>query len=117
MLAKQPKVEGSGAGQVYLAPETARVFDQAEKIAEKAGDSFVTAERLLLALAMAKGTDAGEGAGQGPASRRRRSNRRSSELRKGRTADIAVGRGQLRRAEEIRPRPDRRRRATASSTR
>ncbi len=57
-LNKLPSVEGSGAGQVYLAPDTARLFDQAEKIAEKAGDSFVTAERLLLAIALAAGTPA-----------------------------------------------------------
>src|SRR5262252_8743693 len=55
-LAKLPTVEGGGAGQLYLAPETARLFDQAEKIAEKAGDSYVTVERLLIALAMAAGT-------------------------------------------------------------
>ena len=54
-LAKLPKVEG-GSGQIYLAPETARLFDSAEQIAEKAGDSYVTAERLLLALALAQGT-------------------------------------------------------------
>ena len=53
-LGKQPRVEGSGAGQVYLSPEIARVFEQAEQIAEKAGDSFVTVERLLLALSMAR---------------------------------------------------------------
>ena len=41
-LAKLPKVEGAGAGQLYLAPATARIFDSAERIAEKAGDSFVT---------------------------------------------------------------------------
>jgi len=35
-LAKQPKVEGQGAGQIYMAPETARLFEQAEAIAEKA---------------------------------------------------------------------------------
>src|ERR1700761_9612323 len=57
-LKKLPKVQGSGAGQLYLAPTTARLFDNAEKIAEKAGDSFVTVERLLLALAMEKGTQA-----------------------------------------------------------
>ena len=55
-LAKLPKVEGSGAGQVYLAPETARLFDQAEQLAQKAGDSFVTVEYMLLALALAGGT-------------------------------------------------------------
>src|SRR5512138_338869 len=51
-LDKQPKIEGSGAGQVFMAPELARVLDQAEKLAEKAGDGFVTAERLLLVLAL-----------------------------------------------------------------
>src|SRR3984957_15097549 len=46
-LGKLPKVQGSGAGNVYLAPATARLLDQAEQIAEKAGDSFVTVERML----------------------------------------------------------------------
>src|SRR4029453_12604360 len=55
-LAKQRPVEGGGAGQLFLAPETARLFEAAEKLAEKAGDSFVTVERLLIALAMASGT-------------------------------------------------------------
>src|SRR4051812_33142507 len=58
-LNKMPKVSGSGAGQVYLAPELARAFDAAEKAAEKAGDSFVTVERLLLGLALDKNSDAG----------------------------------------------------------
>ena len=55
-LDRMPRVEGGGAGQVFMDPATARLFDQSEKIAEKAGDSFVTAERLLLALTMAAGT-------------------------------------------------------------
>ena len=55
-----PKVSGSGSGQVYLAAATARLFDNAEKIAEKAGDSFVTVERLLLAIALEKDSDAGK---------------------------------------------------------
>src|ERR1051325_4893234 len=38
-LNKLPKVEGSGASQVYLSPETARLLDQAEQLATKAGDS------------------------------------------------------------------------------
>src|SRR5690348_13122365 len=87
-LAREPKVEGSGAGQVYLAPETARVFEQAEKIAEKAGDSFVTVERLLLALALAKGTGAAkalEQAGLNP----QNLNAAIEKVRKGRTADTA----------------------------
>ncbi len=87
-LDKQPKVEGSGAGQVYMGPELARVLDQAEKLAEKAGDGFVTAERLLLALALTgEGTtgrilkDAGATA-QGL-------NAAINEVRKGRTAQSA----------------------------
>jgi SAM-dependent methyltransferase len=51
-LAKLPKVEGSGAGQVYLSGETNKVFEQAEQAAKKAGDGYVTAERLLLALTL-----------------------------------------------------------------
>ena len=43
-LNKLPKVSGSGAGQIYLAPDMARAFDAAEKAAEKAGDSFVTVD-------------------------------------------------------------------------
>src|SRR5205807_7293291 len=43
-LAKLPKVSGAGAGQVYLAPGLARVFDAAEKAGQKAGDSYVTVE-------------------------------------------------------------------------
>src|ERR671918_30337 len=57
-LAKLPRVEGAGAGQVYMSPEVARVLDQAEQLAVKAGDSFVTVERILLALTLAKGTPA-----------------------------------------------------------
>ena len=85
-LAKLPRVEGAGAGQLYLAPETARLFDQAEKLAEKAGDSFVTVERVLMALAMAAGTEAANAlkqAGVSPQSL----NRAIDALRKGRTAD------------------------------
>ena len=85
-LAKLPRVEGSGAGQLYLAPETARLFDQAEKLGKKAGDSFVTVERILMALAMAAGTEAANAlkqAGVSPQSL----NRAIEALRKGRTAD------------------------------
>jgi ATP-dependent Clp protease ATP-binding subunit ClpB len=46
-----PKVEGQGAGQIYLAPEMARVFDQAEKMSRQAGDSFVTVGYMLMARA------------------------------------------------------------------
>src|SRR6476646_350975 len=39
-LAKLPRVEGGGAGQVFMSPELARVFEHAEQAAEKVGDSF-----------------------------------------------------------------------------
>jgi ATP-dependent Clp protease ATP-binding subunit ClpB len=87
-LSKLPKVQGSGAGQLYMAPTTGRVFDNAEKIAQKAGDSFVTVERLLLALAMEKSSEAGRilaNAGVTPQTL----NAAINDLRKGRTADSA----------------------------
>ena len=50
LLAKRPKVEG-GSGQLYMAPETARIFAEAEAGAKAGGDAFVTTERLLIAIA------------------------------------------------------------------
>ncbi|MFT4079921.1 ATP-dependent chaperone ClpB [Rhodomicrobium sp.] len=87
-LAKIPKVTGQGAGQIYIAPELARVLDQAEKIADKAGDSFITVERLLLALAMEKDAQTSKilaDAGVTPTGL----NAAINDLRKGRTADSA----------------------------
>jgi ATP-dependent Clp protease ATP-binding subunit ClpB len=84
-LARLPRVEG---GQMYLAPETARLFDSAQEIAKKAGDSFVTVEILLVALAMAQGTDAARilrDAGVKP----QNLNAAIKELRQERTADSA----------------------------
>ena len=87
-LAKRPKISGGGAGQIYLDPALARVFDTAEKAGEKAGDSFVTVERLLLALALEKDSEAGKilaKAGVTP----QNLNAAIEALRKGRTADSA----------------------------
>ncbi len=87
-LGKLPRVQG-GQGQVYLGPETARVLDSAGKLAEKAGDSFVTVERLLLALAMAAGSKTAEllkDSGTTPQGL----NAAINDLRKGRTADSAT---------------------------
>jgi ATP-dependent Clp protease ATP-binding subunit ClpB len=87
-LKKLPKVQG-GSGQVYLGQDTAKLLDNAEQVAKKAGDSFVTAEYLLLALVLASGTDAAKilkDAGvtaQGL-------NTAIANLRKGRTADSAT---------------------------
>jgi ATP-dependent Clp protease ATP-binding subunit ClpB len=88
-LSKMPKVQGSGAGQLYLAATTARIFESAEKLAQKAGDSFVTVERLLLALAAEKSSEAGKilaNAGVTPQTL----NHAIEDLRKGRTADNAT---------------------------
>ncbi|HWK47115.1 MAG TPA: ATP-dependent chaperone ClpB [Stellaceae bacterium] len=88
-LGKLPRVEGAGAGQIYMGPELARVLDQAEEIAKKAGDSFVTAERLLLALTLAAGTPAAtvlQSAGLTAA----KLNTAIEAIRQGRTADSAT---------------------------
>ena len=88
-LDKLPKVEGSGAGQLHLAPDTVRMFEGAEQLADKAGDRFVTAERLLLTLALAMGTPASDilkDSGVTPQGL----NSAIADLRKGRKADSAT---------------------------
>ncbi|UTW59502.1 ATP-dependent chaperone ClpB [Kordiimonas sp. SCSIO 12603] len=85
---KLPKVEGSGAGQLHLDPLTAQVFAKAEEIADKAGDKFVTAERLLLALILTAKTEAGKILMQAGATADK-VNKAINEVRKGRTADSA----------------------------
>ncbi|NTJ62116.1 ATP-dependent chaperone ClpB [Agrobacterium rhizogenes] len=87
-LAKLPKVSGSGAGQVYMASELARIFDAAEKIAEKAGDSFVTVERLFQSLVEERSSDAGKILSDTGVSLQAIT-AAISALRKGRTADNA----------------------------
>ena len=86
-LTKQPKVSGSAA-QVYLDQATAKVLDQAEQVASKAGDSFVPVERVLCALAMEPSEaktalDAGSVTAQSL-------NEAINDIRKGRTADSAT---------------------------
>jgi ATP-dependent Clp protease ATP-binding subunit ClpB len=91
-LAKLPKVQGQSA-QVYLNQDTAKLFDNAEQIAKKAGDSFVTAEYLLLALTMAPGTESArilKDAGVTPQAL----NKAIADLRQGRTADSATAENQ-----------------------
>jgi ATP-dependent Clp protease ATP-binding subunit ClpB len=86
-IAKLPKVSGGGGGQVYLSPEMARVFEAAQKLATKTGDSFVSAERLLQTLAI-EPSDASKilkAAGVTA----QRLNQAIDEVRKGRTADSA----------------------------
>jgi ATP-dependent Clp protease ATP-binding subunit ClpB len=87
-LNKRPNISGGGAGQVYLDPALARVFDAAEKAGEKAGDSFVTVERLLLALTLERGSEAGKILAQAGVTPQNL-NAAIEALRKGRTADSA----------------------------
>jgi len=86
-LAKTPQVSGDAA-QVYLDNTMAKVLAEAEKIAKKAGDSFVPVERLLTALALVKSKakdalDAGGVTAQAL-------NEAINDIRKGRTADSAT---------------------------
>ena len=87
LLKKMPKVSGGGAGQVYLSPELARVFDVAQKMGGKAGDSYVTAERMLQALAIepSEASKVLKAAGVTPQGL----NQAINAVRKGRTADTA----------------------------
>ncbi|WP_413867224.1 Clp protease N-terminal domain-containing protein, partial [Albidovulum sp.] len=86
IIARMPKVSG-GEGQVYVDTSLVRVLDEAEKVAKKAGDSFVPVERILMALAMVNtrakdALDAGAVTAQGL-------NTAINDVRKGRTADSA----------------------------
>ena len=85
---KLPKVQG-GSGQVYLSQGLARVFDAAEQAAKKAGDGYVTVERLLLALTIEKETEAGKILARGGVTPQAL-NTAIEALRKGRTADTAT---------------------------
>ena len=88
-LAKVPAVSGGGAQQTPgLDNDAVRVLDSAEQIAQKAGDSFVTVERLLLALTLATTTTAGKALAAAGVNAEGL-NGAINELRGGRTADTA----------------------------
>ncbi|MGW8134862.1 ATP-dependent chaperone ClpB [Sphingomonas zeae] len=88
-LARIPAVSGSGAQtSPGLDNDLVRVLDQAEQVAQKAGDSFVTVERLLLALALASTTAAGKALAAGGV-HAQALNGAIEQLRQGRTADTA----------------------------
>jgi ATP-dependent Clp protease ATP-binding subunit ClpB len=86
VLGKLPKVEG-GSGQLYMKPETARVFADAEAGAKKAGDAFVTTERLLIAIAKEGGEAAAVLKGAGATAKGLED--AAQAVRKGKTADSA----------------------------
>jgi ATP-dependent Clp protease ATP-binding subunit ClpB len=85
-LAKQPRVEG-GQNQLYMDTQTGKVLAEAESIAKKAGDSFVTVERLLTALAVTKSE--AEAALKAAGVTAQGLNAAINDVRKGRTADSA----------------------------
>ncbi|PKP72952.1 MAG: ATP-dependent chaperone ClpB [Alphaproteobacteria bacterium HGW-Alphaproteobacteria-6] len=85
-IARMPKVTG-GDGQVYVDTALVRVLDEAEKIAKKAGDSFVPVERILMALVMVN-TKAKDALDAGAVTAQAL-NTAINDVRKGRTADTA----------------------------
>ncbi len=85
-MAKIPKVTGDG-GQTYMDQQTGKVLAEAEKVAKKAGDSFVPVERILMALVMVK-SKAKEALEAGDVSAQKL-NEAINDIRKGRTADTA----------------------------
>lgn len=88
-LSRIPAVSGSGAqNQPGLSADAVRVLDQAEQIAQKAGDSYVTVERLLVALALSLNTAAGKALKAADATPEAL-NAAIVQLRGGRTADTA----------------------------
>jgi ATP-dependent Clp protease ATP-binding subunit ClpB len=88
-LAKLPSVTGSGASQPPgLDNDAVRLLDQAEQIAQKAGDSYVTVERLLLALTLAAGAAAGKALARAGV-KAEALNEAINQLRGGRAADTA----------------------------
>ncbi len=87
-IAKFPVVEGSGAGQLRLSGDLAKIFANAEQISEKSGDRFVTTERILQAMVMAKRTDVA-GYLDDAGIQDQTLNQAINDVRKGRTADTA----------------------------
>ncbi|MFL5004754.1 MAG: Clp protease N-terminal domain-containing protein, partial [Microvirga sp.] len=87
VIARQPKVSGA-ASQPQATRELLRLFDTAEKAADKASDKFVTVERLLLALEIEKDTEAGKILARAGVTASAL-NEAINAIRKGRTADTA----------------------------
>lgn len=94
LLAKIPSVEGSGAGQLHLSPNTAKILDQAEQVTKKSGDAYVTLERLLQGITLVPQSEAAkllQKNGVNP----EKLNQAVNTMRKGRTADSASSEDQF----------------------
>jgi ATP-dependent Clp protease ATP-binding subunit ClpB len=93
-IAKFPSVQGPGAGQLRLSGDLVKIMDESTQIAEKAGDKYVTAERLLQAMSLAKRSnivDLFEQSGL----KEKTLNTAINDMRKGRTADTATAENQF----------------------
>jgi ATP-dependent Clp protease ATP-binding subunit ClpB len=93
-LKKLPVVEGPGAGQIRLSSDLMKILDSSANLAEKAGDRFVTAERILQAMMIDKRSDVAgylDDAGITPVAL----NQAINNMRKGRTADSSSAEGQF----------------------
>lgn len=87
-IAKFPKVDGSGAGSLRVSNDLAKILTSGVELAEQAGDKFLTTERVLQAMSLAKTSDVAEyieNAGMTP----QKLNAAINAMRKGRTADSA----------------------------
>jgi ATP-dependent Clp protease ATP-binding subunit ClpB len=88
-LKAMPSVSGSGAGQLYLSPDMAKWSEKANEVAKKAGDSYVTVERMLLAMALLSNSEVGKLLSKAGVSAQNL-NSAIEALRGGRTADSAT---------------------------
>ena len=87
-IAKFPKVDGSGAGGLRVSNDLAKILTSGVELAEQAGDKFLTTDRILQAMSLAKASDVAEyieNAGMSP----QKLNGAINAMRKGRTADSA----------------------------
>jgi ATP-dependent Clp protease ATP-binding subunit ClpB len=87
-ISKFPKVDGSGAGSLRISNDLGKILTSGIDLADQAGDKFLTTERILQAMSLAKASDVAEyieNAGMTP----QKLNSAINGLRKGRTADTS----------------------------
>lgn len=93
-LSKFPVVTGSGAGGLRISSDLSKILDNALELAEKSGDKFITAERILQAMILARTADVA-GALEQSGMTAVKLNQAVNDIRKGRTADTANAEGQF----------------------
>ncbi len=93
-IAKVPVITGSGAGGLRISTDLAKILDNALILSEKSGDKFITGERILQAMLLAKATNIEELLARGGITANALNNA-INDRRKGRTADTASAEGQF----------------------